>query len=151
MRISSGAFLPALLAAGLALAAGSPSSAQSSDPARPRVVGLDPADMDTTCRACRDFYRFANGGWLDRNPVPAARSSWSSYAEVDEKTRAQVRAVLADAVRQSAAGTGDPSTVKLGRLYSLCLDSARAEREGAAPLAAGLARVAAVRDRAGLQ
>jgi putative endopeptidase len=150
MRISPGAFLPTILAAGLALAAG-PSLAQSSDPARPRVVGLDPADMDTSCEACGDFYRFANGGWLDRNPVPAARSSWSSYAEVDEKTRADVRAVLAQAVRQSAAGTGDPAAVKLGRLYTLCMDSARAEREGAAPLADGLRRVDAVRDRAGVQ
>ncbi|HEU4454257.1 MAG TPA: M13 family metallopeptidase [Longimicrobium sp.] len=150
MRISPGAFRPVLLAAGLALAAG-PSLAQSSDPARPRVVGLDPADMDTSCRACGDFYRFANGGWLDRNPVPAARSSWSSYAEVDEKTRADVRAVLADAVRVSrTSGTNSP-TEKLGRLYTLCLDSARAEREGAAPLADGLRRIDAVRERAHLQ
>jgi hypothetical protein len=45
----------------------------SVSPAPPAAVihGIDPADMDPTGKPCEDFYRYADGGWLKRNPVPA--------------------------------------------------------------------------------
>ena len=36
---------------------------------------LDPANLDRSVSACTDFYQFANGGWLKRNPIPAATAS----------------------------------------------------------------------------
>ena len=32
--------------------------------------GFDLADLDTTCNACQDFFQYANGGWIKRNPIP---------------------------------------------------------------------------------
>ena len=30
---------------------------------------LDPANLDTTCAPCQDFYRYANGGGIDRSSI----------------------------------------------------------------------------------
>ena len=35
-----------------------------------------PEDMDPTCKPCTDFWRYVNGGWLDKNPVPADKRNW---------------------------------------------------------------------------
>jgi putative endopeptidase len=108
--------------------------------------GIDPANMDTTCAACRDFYRYANGGWLDRNPIPAERSSWSGYSEASDRTTQTLRAILEDAARQAEAGAGG-AVGRLGTFYASCMDTARIDAAGIAPVAADLARVAALRDR----
>ena len=34
--------------------------------------GFDPANMcATSCKACDDFYQYANGGWIAKNEIPA--------------------------------------------------------------------------------
>ena len=43
--------------------------------------------MDATCKPCTDFWRYVNGGWLDKNPIPADLSSWEVYAKVAEDNR----------------------------------------------------------------
>jgi putative endopeptidase len=49
-------------------------------------VKVDPplrlADLDTTVKACTDFYQFAGGGWLASNPVPPAFSTWGPFNEL---------------------------------------------------------------------
>ncbi|HEU4559863.1 MAG TPA: M13 family metallopeptidase [Longimicrobium sp.] len=139
-----------LAAAGIAMAVPSAVAQQSSSsPATLRGRGIDPAHMDTTCKACSDFYRYANGGWLTANPIPADRSGWSSYDEAGDRTTTLLHQILEDAARKAPS---EPGTLerKLGTFYAACMDSTRAEAEGVAPVAADLARIEAVRDRAGL-
>src|SRR2546430_15670946 len=47
--------------------------------------GLDPANRDTTCAACQDFYRYANGGWLARTTLPPEYASYGSFTELVER------------------------------------------------------------------
>ena len=38
--------------------------------------GFDPANMcTTTCKACDDFYQYANGGWIAKTEIPPAFST----------------------------------------------------------------------------
>jgi len=111
--------------------------------------GIDPANMDTKCKACQDFYRYANGGWLDRNPIPADRSAWSSYDEVGDRTTATLREILEQSAATAAARPGTLEA-RLGTFYAACMDSARAEADGVAPLAGDLDRIAGLRERAAI-
>ena len=43
---------------------------------------FDAADSDPSVSPADDFYRFANGGWLDANPVPPEYGAWGSAHEV---------------------------------------------------------------------
>ena len=38
--------------------------------------GIDRAAMDPTCKPCENFWRYAKGGWVDKNPIPARFPSW---------------------------------------------------------------------------
>ncbi len=53
--------------------------------------GFDPANMcTTTCKACDDFYMYANGGWIAKNEIPPAFSTWGITSPIGEKNRAVV-------------------------------------------------------------
>src|SRR4051812_49479019 len=54
-------------------------------PATDRDPGADPG---------ADFYRFANGGWLDANPIPAGYGAWGSFEEVSRRNEVVLRELL---------------------------------------------------------
>ena len=130
----------AALALSSALAA-----AQTTAPIKP-IAPLRLSDLDTTTKACTDFYQYAGGGWLASNPVPAAYSSWGAFNELTERNNLVLRDVLESASR-AAKTTSDPYTKKLGTFYSTCMDSVGIEAAGAKPLAPEIARIAAVTTR----
>jgi putative endopeptidase len=129
-----------------ALTAQQPEAAPSPDTA-PVIHGIDRADLDTTCAACRDFYRFATGGWRARNPVPPAFADWGRLNVLQAHNRIRVRQVLEEAARDTNVtngGAAQRDIRKLGIFYATCMDSAAAEMQGLSPLAPELARIAAI-------
>ncbi|HYC33134.1 MAG TPA: M13 family metallopeptidase [Gemmatimonadales bacterium] len=105
---------------------------------------LDPANMDTTCSACQDFFRYANGGWIRRTEIPGDQAAWSSFHELQDQNFAALKGVLEEA-SNSNDRNADPDRKKLGTFYANCMDSAAVERAGIKPLADELGRLAAVR------
>ncbi|MGI8548919.1 MAG: M13 family metallopeptidase, partial [Gemmatimonadaceae bacterium] len=89
-----------------------------------------------------DFFRFANGGWLTRTPIPNDASSWGAFNELREKSRTALHGILGDAASSNAA-TGSYSR-KAGDLYASFMDSARVESLGLTPLKGELSSIAAL-------
>ncbi|MGI8475875.1 MAG: M13 family metallopeptidase [Thermomicrobiales bacterium] len=67
--------------------------------------GIQTADMDLSADPAKDFYRYANGGWLDRTTIPSDRPSYGVFDELGDRTTETQLAILASL-------TGDPSLVK---------------------------------------
>ena len=111
---------------------------------------LDPANLDRSVSACTDFYQFANGGWVKRNPVPAAYSRWGSFDQLQENNQSNLLTILRGAAANGNAQASEDLR-KLGVFYSSCMDSAGAERAGAQPIKAELDRIDAVKNRAQLE
>lgn len=113
----------------------------------PQTKPLDPANIDSTCAPCKDFYQFANGGWLARTTIPADRPGWGSFNELQERNYTALRAILEDAAAAAGRPGADADTRLLGTFYASCMDTVAIERAGAAPLAPELREIARVKDR----
>ena len=106
--------------------------------------GIDRSMFDTTCKPCDDFWRYANGGWLDKNPIPADRSRWGTMDQLTDANQERLRTIL-DAASSNKSATGDQRRV--GDFYASCMDTDSIEAAGAKPLEPLLDRIAAVRTR----
>jgi putative endopeptidase len=140
MRYSNSRFLVALIFAtvlGLvALVLQISHGARAQSPTR----GVDPANMCNTCNACEDFYMYANGGWLAKNEIPAAFSTWGTTSHVREKNVGVLRQILEEAAKNTSAPAGSVEQ-KTGDFFASCMDEARIEAAGAKPLAAEMAAI----------
>jgi len=110
----------------------------------PRVAGdLDPRDMDPGADPAADFYRYANGGWLDRTDIPAEEAAWSLASEIDEHNQELLHGILVDASKDD-----EPEGLrrKLGDFWASGMDTERIDELGASPLDGELGRIAGVGD-----
>ncbi len=111
--------------------------------------GVHPEDMDTTCKPCSDFWRYVNGAWLDKNPIPADKSSWGPFPILTEANQERVRTIL-DTAADAPTPPPNADARRMGDFYSSCMNTAAIDRQGYAPLEPDFARIAAIRSRADL-
>ena len=105
------------------------------------VAPLDPKNMDVGAGAGVDFFRFANGGWLDANPVPPEYGSWGSFREVQVGNEILLRRLLDEA----ASDVRDRASSDIaGRYFASGLDTDTIDAAGIDPLRPWLSRIEAV-------
>ena len=111
--------------------------------------GFDPADLDTTCKACQDFFHFASGGWIKRNPIQPEYASWGRFNALQNHNQEVLRQILeAAAVSKGANGSIEQ---KIGDFYSACMNTEAIEASGIKPIEPELERIAAISNLAQLQ
>jgi predicted metalloendopeptidase len=138
------AMVPRLTSLVLPLAAVALAAVTTPAPAQgPRPSGIDTSTFDRSVRPQDDLFRFVNGGWIKRTPIPGDAARWGAFDELDERSREAMRAILEDAARSNAPGGSEER--KVGDLYASFLDSARVESLGVTPLRGELDRIAALK------
>lgn len=110
--------------------------------------GLDLAGRDTGVKPGDDFFRYANGAWLDATPIPSDKPGVSLRLKMTDLTEARQHAILEAAARSGAA----PSTLegKVGDFYRAFMDEPRVEALGVRAIAPQLDAVRAARTREAL-
>ena len=106
--------------------------------------GLDRRNLDESVVPCVDFYLYANGGWLARNPIPPERSSWSIGTELQERSFEVLRRLLESAAERSGGARPETPEQKVGDFFAAAMDTVRLAELGHAPLEAELARIDAM-------
>src|SRR3974390_2643647 len=105
-------------------------------------------NIDKTADPCVDFYQYACGNWMKSAEIPADRSSWQSFSQLDESNLAIEKSILEKA---AAGGAGrDAIDQKIGDLYGSCMDEKVVNARGIAPVKPYLDRIAAVTDKGAL-
>ena len=117
---------------------------------RPAAAGLDPSDLDRAAAACQDFYRYADGGWLKKNPIPPEYPSWGTFNELAERNREVLHRILERTAKDRSAEKGSDEQ-KIGDFYSSCMDEAAIEAQGTRPLQPELGRIARIANLQDLQ
>lgn len=79
--------------------------------------------MNTSVDPCRDFYKFACGGWISKNPIPQSQTSWDQLSLLREQLLKNLRILLEE------SDEGDSlRPVNLARdLYRTCMDTSKGE------------------------
>src|SRR5262245_29328732 len=129
------------LAAALAVAHGTPAAASAQTTAAPSrtgdVRGVELDALDRKADPCADFYQFACGGWIARNPLPPDRSTYGRFAEVQDRNFTILRRILETPAGTSAADAKDDRH-RAADYYAACMDESKIEASGVLPIASDL-------------
>src|SRR5689334_11766493 len=94
--------------------------------------GFDTAGEDTATKPGDDFFRYANGAWLDKTQIPPDKPGISLRLLMTDRTEARLHEMMeraaAKAGHQPAALEG-----KMGAFYKAFMDENRVEQLGAKP------------------
>ena len=92
-----------------------------------------------------DFFQYANGGWIKRNPIPPEESMWGVGNLVQEDIYNRLRKINEDAAAKKAAnGTVEQ---KIGDFWFSSMDSADIDQRGLQPLQADLKKILDIKSK----
>lgn len=95
--------------------------------------------MDTTANPGDDFYRYANGGWLDKNEVPADQSRWGTFYELRKENEKKIESILKEySSKPYPEGTNEQ---KIGDFYYSGMDTNTIEKLGYTPISPMLTQI----------
>src|SRR6476620_12470556 len=101
-------------------------------------------NRDTTVDPSQDFFLYANGGWVKKNPIPPAYGSWGIGNLVIEENLKRLRDISEKAGETKA--TKGRAEQMIGDYWATAMDSAQIEQQGVKPLQPYLDKIAAIKD-----
>ncbi|WP_321438684.1 M13 family metallopeptidase [uncultured Bacteroides sp.] len=110
--------------------------------------GVDFNNLDKTALPGKDFYQYACGGWMKNNPLTGEYARFGSFDKLAENNREQLKGLI-----EGLANTkNQQGTVgqKIGDLYNIAMDSAKLNKEGAAPIKPYLKKIASLKGKSGI-
>ncbi len=104
--------------------------------------------MDATVDPCHDFFQYACGGWIKKNPIPTSKSGWSQFDMMNRKLVTTLKGELEilisnfnlfvteisilkciDILTQKNVDT-DPTPLKFSReMYADCMNKGLSKRK----------------------
>lgn len=124
-----------LLALAAVVAAGLAAEPAPADPA------FSVSKMDRSVDPRVDFSRYAAGGWYASAKIPADKSRWGTFNELEERNFAHLKVLLEEAA--STPGAAGGVRQKVGDFYASALDTATIDRVGLGPVRGQLDAIAA--------
>ncbi len=99
--------------------------------------------IDTTIEAGNDFFEYANGGWLKRNPIPASENGWGIFNLVAEENYGRIKKISEEASSTNAA-KGTPAQ-QIGDFFYSAMDSTTIDQLGVKPLQSQLDKIEGIK------
>lgn len=121
-----------------------------SPPEKKEVAPPDPlvVNRDSTVLPGDNFFRYANGGWFNRNPIPASENSNGLWRMIGDTINAQVLQVCTrSAATESERGSNKQ---KIGDFFGSGMDTVAIENAGLSPLQAELDSINKIADIPGI-
>ena len=99
----------------------------------PSQHGIQLGDLDRNAQPCNDFSQYANGSWHAQNPIPAYMDRWSRRWQAGETNKEKLKEILDEVARREWPAHSVEQLVS--DHYASCMDEARIDQAGVAPIA----------------
>ena len=96
-------------------------------------VGIDVSNFDSTVSPGNDFFHFANGSWIKKNPIPADQVIWGSFSILRDNNKKNLHQLVDDASAKKDAKKGSVEQL-VGDFYFSAMDTVTIEKLGAEPI-----------------
>ena len=106
---------------------------------------IDLTNMDTSVAPNESFYQYATGGWQAKHPLKPEHSMYGAFNVLADNNELRINELFT----QMGQANPEKGTVnqKIVDLYKMGLDSARLNKEGAAPIKAGLESILSLENK----
>jgi putative endopeptidase len=94
---------------------------------------FDINNFDKTVEPSADFFKFANGGWMDSNPIPPEYPSWNTFTALHVKNQERLKDIV-DGLQAGTFGNLTDEQAKLAAYYTAAMNEDAVEAAGTAPL-----------------
>jgi putative endopeptidase len=113
-----------------------------------QTSGIDVTNLDTAVSPKADFYQYACGGWMQKNPLTGEYARFGSFDQLAENNREQLNGLI----KNIAAKVSEKGTIeqKIGDVYNLAMDSIKLNEDGYTPIKVDLERIASIKDKSEL-
>lgn len=102
---------------------------------------VDVKQLSAQTGPCANLYDYVNGEWAKTAHIPADRTTWGSFEQLDERSLAATRELVEAAAQDVAKAAPGSIGQKIGRFYASGMDGAAINKAGIAPLADTLKRI----------
>ena len=113
-------------------------------------LSINSANFDTSVKPGDNFYQYANGGWIKSNPIPADKSRYGAFEELEERNNTQLKGLIEDAAADKTAKQGSIKQ-KIGDFYTAGMDTVKIEKDGITAIKAELDKLDAIKTIADVQ
>jgi len=110
--------------------------------ALPYSPSLDTSSMDRSVDPCTDFYHYACGAWIKKNPIPPDQARWDVYSKLNDDNERFLWGILLEASKPMP-GRSVVET-EIGDYFAACMDEPARDRAGITPLKPELDAIAAL-------
>jgi putative endopeptidase len=105
----------------------------------PRIPRFSIDYMDKAVDPAADFFHYAAGNWIKANPVPADKSRWGAFIELQERNWFLIHGILDSTAANK--DRSDATAQKVGDFFRSAMDTNRLEELGFKPILADLKRI----------
>ncbi len=110
----------------------------------PRIPRFSIDYMDKAVDPAADFFHYAAGNWIKANPVPADKSRWGAFIELQERNWFLIHGILDSTA--ASKDRSDATVQKVGDFFRSAMDTNRLEALGFKPIQADLTRIDSLKD-----
>ncbi len=110
-----------------------------------KFTGIDRNDMDFSVQPGTDFYQYANGGWMQKNPLKPEYSRYGTFDKLQEENLEALRKLTEKMAKSE--GSDDPVARKIGLFLKTGMDTVTINQTGIKPLEPVLKQIEALKSR----